>query len=82
MSALILVTAEDCHFCERAHEVLEALGVSYREIAFDSEEAGALAARGLPLAFLPVLTDGAHVIAYGRFSVRHLRKQLAAEPVA
>ena len=76
-AVLTLVTQDECHFCERAHEVLEALGVAVREIRVDSAEAQTLAERGIPLAFLPVLTDGEHVIAYGRFSEKRLRKELA-----
>jgi glutaredoxin len=74
--ALVLVTTEDCDFCERAHEVLAGLGVKAREIDAGSDEARELAGRGLPLAFLPVLTDGDRVIAYGRFSERQLGKEL------
>ena len=73
---LALVVADECHLCERAHDVLAALGVAVREIGVDSTEAEALAARGIPLGFLPVLTDGERVIAYGRFSERRLRKEL------
>lgn len=76
-AALVLVTQDECHFCEHAHEVIEALGISVREIRVDSAEARALADRGIPLAFLPVLTDGERVIAYGRFSEKRLRKELA-----
>jgi hypothetical protein len=39
-------------------------------------QASELAQRGIPLAFLPVLTDGERVIAFGRFSERRLRKEL------
>ena len=74
---LTLVTTEDCHFCEHAHQVLESLDVPFREISVDSKEAHALASSGVPLAFLPVLTDGEHVVAYGRFSEKRLRKDLA-----
>jgi len=74
---LMLVTAVGCHFCERAHEVLEALGLEARELDVKSDEACALVERGVPLSFLPVLTDGKRVIVYGRFSERHLRKELA-----
>lgn len=73
---LLLVTTEDCHFCERAREVLATLGVEAREVAVDSDEARSLAERGVPLVFPPVLTDGARVIAYGRFSERQLRREL------
>ena len=82
MGDLILVTTDDCHFCERARTVLDALGVSRREIAVDSREAEALAERGIALAFMPVLTDGTRVIAHGRFSEERLRKELDAESVA
>lgn len=76
-NGLILITTKDCHFCRHAHEVLEALAVAAREIGVDSDEAAGLAARGMPLAFMPVLTDGERVIAYGRFSEKRLRKELA-----
>jgi glutaredoxin len=82
MADLILVTTDDCHFCARSQTVLDALGVVRREIPVDSDEAEALASRGVALAFLPVLTDGTRVIAYGRFSEKRLRKELDAEPVA
>jgi len=73
---LVLVSKEDCHFCERAHDLLAELGIGAREVSVDSSEASALAERGIPLAFLPVLTDGERVIAYGRFSEKRLRKEL------
>ena len=76
-SQLLLVTTVDCHFCERAHEVLEELDVEVRELDVASDEARALAERGIPLSFLPVLTDGERLIVYGRFSERRLRKELA-----
>jgi len=76
-SVLVLVTADGCAFCDRAHEVLDALGVAAREIDIGSPEAGALAETGIPLAFLPVLTDGRRVVAYGRFSEKRLLKELA-----
>lgn len=82
MAELVLITTEDCHFCEHAHAVLAALDVDAREISVDSDEAAALAAGGVPLAFLPVLTDGARVIAYGRFSEKRLRKDLAVARVS
>lgn len=75
--AFVLVTAADCHLCAHAQEVLGALGIGVRVIDVGSPDAGALAARGVPLAFLPVLTDGRDVIAYGRFSARRLRKEFA-----
>ena len=75
--ALLLVTAPGCHLCEHAREVLEDLGVTARVIDVSSPEVDALAARGVSLPFIPVLTDGNRVIAYGRFSARRLRQELA-----
>jgi len=76
VSALVYVTAEDCHLCEHGRAELDELGVARTEIRADSSEAEQLAQRGIPLTFLPVLTDGAHVIAYGRLSEKRLRKEL------
>lgn len=75
--ALLLVTASGCHLCEHARGVLEELGVAARVVDVSSPEVDALAARGVPLPFIPVLTDGNRVIAYGRFSARRLRHELA-----
>lgn len=77
MGELLLVTTDDCHLCERARAVLGSLGVEVREAAVHTDEARALAARGIPLSFLPVLTDGERVIAYGRFSEQRLRRELS-----
>jgi len=74
---LLLVTTRDCHFCEHAHAVLAELGLEARELDVSDDEAGRLAAHGVPLAFLPVLTDGERVVAYGRFSAKRLRRELA-----
>ena len=75
MSALLYVTTDGCHFCEHGRAVLDGLGVERREIAVDSAEAERLAERGIPLGFLPVLTDGEQVVAYGRFSEKRLRRE-------
>jgi hypothetical protein len=56
--------------------VLDGLDVRAREVDVGGDEAAALALRGVPLSFLPVLTDGRRAIAYGRFSDRRLRKEL------
>ena len=77
MTGLIYVTTDDCHLCEHGREVLDTLGIERREISDDSEEAATLAASGIPLSFMPVLTDGRHVIAYGRLSEKRLLKELA-----
>ena len=76
MTSLLYITTEDCHLCEHGRAVLDELGVERRELADGSSEAVLLAERGIPLAFMPVLTDGDRVIAYGRLSAKHLRKQL------
>lgn len=76
MSGLVYVTTDDCHLCEHGREVLDTLGVERREIDDGSDEAAGLAAAGIPLAFMPVLTDGERVIAYGRLSEKRLRKEL------
>ncbi len=73
---LLLVTAADCHLCGHARAVLAGLGVGVTEVPADSAEARGLAERGIPLAFLPVLTDGQRLIAYGRFSANRLSKEL------
>ena len=73
---LIVVTGENCHLCEHGRRVLAALELDAREAAVGSGEAAALAARGIPLGFLPVLTDGTRLIAYGRFSEKRLRREL------
>jgi glutaredoxin len=74
---LTLVSSAGCHFCDRARSLLAELGVEPLEVAVDSAEAHALAERGVALVFLPVLTDGRRVIAYGRFSRKRLVKELA-----
>ena len=76
MPELVFVTARDCHFCDHGRDVLAALDVEAREIPVEGAEAEQLAAHGVPLAFLPVLTDGERVLAYGRFSEKRLRREL------
>jgi hypothetical protein len=56
--------------------VLENMSLTAREIDVTSHEADDLAARGIPLAFLPVLVEGGKVLAFGRLSERRLRKEL------
>jgi hypothetical protein len=76
VSELLYVTTDDCHLCEHGRVVLDELGVERREISDGSDEAAALGAAGIPLSFMPVLTDGERVIAYGRLSEKRLRKEL------
>ena len=73
---LVLITSPDCHLCSHARTVLADLSLAAREIDAAGPEAEALASRGVPLAFLPVLWDGRRVVAYGRLSLRRLRKDL------
>ena len=73
---LLLVTGHGCHLCAHGRAVLATLGVAARELDVESAEAEALAARGIALAFLPVLINGERVISYGRFSEKRLRKEL------
>lgn len=75
-SRLVYVTARDCHLCEHGRAVLRTLGVQTAEVDVSSAEAERLAVSGIPLVFLPVLTDGRRVIAYGRLSEKRLRKEL------
>jgi glutaredoxin len=75
-SELRLVTSHDCHLCLHGRALLDRLGLSAREIDVESEEAQTLAARGVPLALLPVLLDGERLVAYGRFSEKRLRREL------
>lgn len=75
---LLLVTGHDCHLCAHALEVLADLGLAVREVDVTSAEARQLAARGVPLAFLPVLWDGERVLGYGRLSARAIQRRRAA----
>jgi glutaredoxin len=75
MSDLVLLTAPDCHFCEHANGVLAQLGVQWREVDGESDEGRRLAATAPPMR--PVLFTADHrVVAYGRLSLKRLRKQL------
>ena len=75
MSSLLLLTAPDCHLCQHGRTVLEELGVDWREVRDDSTDGRAIAAAAPPMR--PVLlTDTGRVIAYGRLSLKRLRKQL------
>ncbi|HSP70789.1 MAG TPA: hypothetical protein VLN26_00365 [Gaiellaceae bacterium] len=73
---LLYVTGADCHLCDHGRDVLASLGLDTREVDVDSADGFALAQRGIPLSFLPVLTDGERVLAYGRLSEKRLRKDL------
>ena len=76
---LILVISADCKLCDRARALLWRLGLSFREVDLEDEEAGELARRGVPVVFFPVLVDAERVIAYGDISEEELRRALALE---
>lgn len=73
---LVLISTMDCHLCAHAREVLRELDLEAREIDATSAEAQSLAREGVPLTFMPVLLDGHRVVAYGRLSLRRLKKDL------
>src|ERR1035437_5099924 len=52
VSELVFITTEDCHLCEHGRGVLDELAVGRREISASSDEAAALAGRGIPLSFM------------------------------
>ena len=85
MTAITLLTQEDCAYCEHARQVLARVGadhpVTVTEISLASEQGRALAAQA-GVHFAPgVLVDG-RPFGYGRISERRLRRaleRLAAE---
>ncbi len=76
---LIFVTAETCHLCDRAREILDELRrelpFTLREVDLDSPEGRALLTTWR-FPFPPALGRGDTLIAFGRFSLRHLRRVL------
>lgn len=79
MTEVVLLTKEDCHFCEQAKDVLARLRDEYklsvREVALESEEGKALALRSAA-PFPPVVFLDGETFSYGRLSERKLRKAL------
>lgn len=80
MTEVVLLTTEDCDYCEQAKEVLARLqpelDLRVREIALDSPEGRDVAA-GSGALFPPVLVLDGRPLFYGRLSERRLRKTLA-----
>lgn len=79
MTAITLLTQEDCAYCEDAKAVLARVGEDHpleiTEISLASEQGRALAARaGLP--FAPGLLVEGRPFGYGRISERRLRRTL------
>lgn len=77
VSELVLVVSDDCRLCDRARETLVRLHLSFREVNIVEDEAGELAARGVPIVFFPVLLHGDRVLAYGEISDKELHPMLA-----
>ena len=82
--AVTYVTAPRCGFCDRGRDVLDDLAQDFplalREVALDSPEGRALAARWR-VPYPPIVLVGERLAGYGRLSARRLR-QLLAEHVA
>jgi hypothetical protein len=74
----VLLTAPDCHLCGHGREVLEELGSEWREVSTTSAEGQRPAVAAPPLRPVLYATDGS-VVAYGRLSLKRLRRQLFAE---
>lgn len=75
MSELVLLTDPDCHLCGHGREVLDELGVDWREVSTASPEGREIEMSAPPMR--PVLYRDGRVIAYGRLSARRLRRQLS-----
>jgi hypothetical protein len=73
---VLLVSAPDCHLCERAMAVLTRLSKEpVRELSWSSEEGHLLVSRdGVP--FPPAVYIDGSLAAYGRLSERGLRRKL------
>ena len=74
---LVLVVSRDCHLCEQARGLLHRLGLRFREVDLEDDEAAELAAAGVPVVFFPVLLHEQRVLAYGAITEGELRRALA-----
>ena len=79
MTEVVLLTKQDCHFCEQAKDVLARLCGEYdlrvREVTLDSDEGRSLALSSAA-PFPPVVFVDGEPFSYGRLSERKLRKAL------
>ena len=79
MTEIVLLTKEDCHFCDQAKDVLTRLRDEYalrvREVALESDEGRGLALQS-SAPFPPVVFVNGETFSYGRLSERKLRKAL------
>ena len=73
---LVLVVSDDCRLCERARLLLERLGLTYREVNLEDDEADDLASRGIPVVLFPILLDDERIVAYGDISEAEIRRAL------
>ena len=77
---VVLLTREDCAFCEDAEAILDRLGTELplfiRRVDYDSEEGRRLGLSG-GLLFPPGILIGGRPFSYGRPSERKLRRELA-----
>jgi glutaredoxin len=76
---VVLLTKDECHFCDEAKRVLARFAddgqLAFREVRLDSEEGRQLATNaGVP--FPPVIFLDGEYFSYGRLSERKLRKAL------
>jgi len=79
VTEIIVVTKEDCHFCDQAKDVLTRLRDEYdlrvREVMLETEEGRSLALQSAA-PFPPVVFLDGETFSYGRLSERKLRKAL------
>ena len=79
MRNVVLLTKDECHFCDAAKRVLTRFAddgqLAFREVRLDSDEGRELATdAGVP--FPPVVFLDGEYFSYGRLSERKLRKAL------
>ena len=77
-----MVVSADCHLCDKARALLARLGLPFREVDLEDDEAAELARRGVPVVFFPVIVDRERVLAYGDISETELRRALPMESLA
>ena len=81
MSPFVLLTSAGCHLCGHGRQVLDELGLPWREVDAESEEGRGLGLTAPPLR--PVLFDAdGRVLAYGRLSLRRLRREIRRGRIA
>ncbi len=75
-----LITAADCHLCERARRVLSSIAedipLIVGEVSWDSDHGRLLVSRD-GVAFPPAVYLNGSLAGYGRISERALRRRLA-----